>query len=234
MAKEYVVMSAQLACNKGTAPSKLVVLPQRTEQLNGNLLANKIDCKPYVNVMPFAMCTSKANPGVIANKGAPIPCTPTCSIWLGCKTDHLVDGIPALMNDDIAVCPLGAGKIEVKDSGQTGGQQANSPPRLDGLDSMILMASSGNERDTGLRDLSDEEVSRRARDRSLSGEERRRYQKEEKARGLRNKQKRQNKFSVNSDAAEAFFGLTGVALVIYLIISEGSRLFPLRNLIPIP
>jgi hypothetical protein len=29
-------------------------------------------------------------------------------------------------------------------------------------------------------------------------------------------------------------GLTGAALVIYLIISEGTRLFPPRNLIPIP
>jgi len=38
--------------------------------------------------------------------------------------------------------------------------------------------------------LSDEEVSRRARDRSRSGEERRKYQREEKARRDRNKQKR--------------------------------------------
>lgn len=29
-------------------------------------------------------------------------------------------------------------------------------------------------------------------------------------------------------------GLTGAALVIYLLISEGSRLFPPRNLVPIP
>ncbi|WP_295448874.1 RHS repeat-associated core domain-containing protein [uncultured Thiodictyon sp.] len=47
-----------------------------------------------------------------------------------------------------------------------------------------------NVKDTGLSDLTDEEVADRARDRSLSGEERRRYQKEEKARGQRNKEKR--------------------------------------------
>jgi uncharacterized protein RhaS with RHS repeats len=29
-------------------------------------------------------------------------------------------------------------------------------------------------------------------------------------------------------------GLTGAALVVYLIISEGSRLFPPRNLVPVP
>ena len=29
-------------------------------------------------------------------------------------------------------------------------------------------------------------------------------------------------------------GLTGVALLIYVIVSEGSRLFPPRNLVPVP
>ncbi len=29
-------------------------------------------------------------------------------------------------------------------------------------------------------------------------------------------------------------GLTGVALLLYLIVSEGSRVFPPRNLIPLP
>jgi len=33
---------------------------------------------------------------------------------------------------------------------------------------------------------------------------------------------------------EEVTGLTGVALVAYLVVSEGSRLFPPRNLVPIP
>ncbi|GAA3508394.1 hypothetical protein GCM10022393_19390 [Aquimarina addita] len=36
------------------------------------------------------------------------------------------------------------------------------------------------------------------------------------------------------DKMEKITGLTGAALIIYLIISEGTRLFPPRNLIPIP
>lgn len=55
---------------------------------------------------------------------------------------------------------------------------------------VMLSKATGNQLDTGLRDLSDEEVKSRARDRNLSGEERRRYQREEKARGERNKRKR--------------------------------------------
>jgi WXG100 family type VII secretion target len=45
------------------------------------------------------------------------------------------------------------------------------------------------------------------------------------------------KFEISSDLlkkAEVITGLTGAALITYLIISEGSRLFPPRNLIPIP
>jgi hypothetical protein len=33
---------------------------------------------------------------------------------------------------------------------------------------------------------------------------------------------------------QAITGLTGTALIIYIIISEGSRVFPPRNAIPIP
>lgn len=46
-------------------------------------------------------------------------------------------------------------------------------------------------RDTGLANESDAEIQQKARDKSLPASERRRYQTEEKARGLRNKSKRQ-------------------------------------------
>lgn len=48
--------------------------------------------------------------------------------------------------------------------------------------------------------MSDEEVSRRARDPDLSPQERQRYIREEKARGLRNRERRSN-FEVNIDLA---------------------------------
>ena len=124
MAKEYVVMGARLECPFGTAPSNLVVLPVRTVQLGGKFKANINDCAPFVNVPPFAMCKSMTNPAVAsataANRGTltPMPCTPTCSVWIGGKPDLLIQNIPALMKGDKAVCPLGAGMIEVKESGQ--------------------------------------------------------------------------------------------------------------------
>ena len=48
-----------------------------------------------------------------------------------------------------------------------------------------------NVRDTGLRDIPDEEISRRARDKNLPPQERQRYRSEEKARRLHNKRKLQ-------------------------------------------
>lgn len=124
MAKEYAVMGASLQCTMGSANQKLIVLPQHRVQLNNKFKANIGDCKPFVNVPPFGMCKSMANPAVAAATAAAMgvltqmPCTPACAMWIGGKTDVLVDGMPALMKGDKAVCPLGAGMIEVKDSGQ--------------------------------------------------------------------------------------------------------------------
>ena len=61
----------------------------------------------------------------------------------------------------------------------------------------ILSArTKGKERiiDTGLAGLSDEEVSQRAHDKRLPSSERQRYKKEEKARGIRNGQKRKSHY----------------------------------------
>lgn len=57
---------------------------------------------------------------------------------------------------------------------------------------IALSKTHHTQRDTGMRDLPDEEIARRARDRSLPGETRRKYQTEEKLRGQRNKQKRKS------------------------------------------
>jgi len=67
-----------------------------------------------------------------------------------------------------------------------------------------------NRRDTGLRDYTDDEIQQKARDKSLSGKERRRFVEEEKVRGLRNKQKRHSNFSLET----AFKVAYGTAIVV--------------------
>ena len=57
---------------------------------------------------------------------------------------------------------------------------------------ILFAKTKGKERikDTGLEQESDEEISRKAHDNKLSKRERQRYKKEEKARGIRNRDKR--------------------------------------------
>ena len=52
-------------------------------------------------------------------------------------------------------------------------------------------------RDSGLADETDAEVSKKARDKNLPTKERERYKTEEKAHGLRNKQKREELYTKN-------------------------------------
>ena len=55
----------------------------------------------------------------------------------------------------------------------------------------ISLSKGGKQRirDSGLKGVSDQEIARRARDKSLSNKERSRYKREEKARDLRNQKK---------------------------------------------
>ena len=63
---EQVCMGAMLQCDKGLAPSSLVVLPVNKTMTSFVPAANIMDHKPMVNIMPFGMCTSMANPAVSA------------------------------------------------------------------------------------------------------------------------------------------------------------------------
>jgi RHS repeat-associated protein len=106
-------------------------------------------------------------------------------------------GSPINFVDPFGLCPvclapalpsIGAALVAAGDAALlTAGVVASSA-----IISQILQSrAQGNQKDTGLGNKTDKEIQQGARDKSLSGEERRRYQKEEKARGLRNKQKRQ-------------------------------------------
>lgn len=218
MGYEYLVRGAVLKCTCGSSTSKLnLPVDHGTYLPGGQPQINRKDAVGGVNIMPFGSCRNLNNN----------PCSPAIvGMWLNPEPTTMAGNDLAVTTDSFLVCVIG-GLIEPQTSGQENA--------LDPSDLLVLMSKSSHERpDSGLSDLSDEEISRRARDKSLSGEERRRYQKEEKIRGNRNKQKRKNHYSFDLDAIGEIVGLTGTALVIYLIISEGSRiLFPPRNLIPI-
>jgi uncharacterized protein DUF4280 len=119
-----VCMGAILQCSFGAAPSSLVVLP-KNKVLTGTPDANIMDNVPMVNIMPFAMCSSMANPTVAAATAAalgaltPMPCVPVIPApWVPGAPTVLIGNMPALDNNCKLTCAYG-GMIQITNPGQT-------------------------------------------------------------------------------------------------------------------
>lgn len=114
---------AMLQCSFGVAPSPLTVLPLN-KVLPMMPAANIMDNKPLLNIMPFGMCSSPANPTVAAATAAalgvltPMPCVPaTCAPWAPGSPTVLIGNMPALNMDSKLMCNWG-GVIQVIVPGQ--------------------------------------------------------------------------------------------------------------------
>jgi hypothetical protein len=119
-----VVSGAMLQCSFGMAPSTLNVLPLNLVMAGGPAAANIMDNKPMVNIMPFGMCSSPANPTVIAATAAalgvltPMPCIPvTAAPWVPGAPTVLIGNMPALNNGSKCMCSW-AGIISITLPGQ--------------------------------------------------------------------------------------------------------------------
>jgi hypothetical protein len=84
-----------------------------------------MDHAPLVNIMPFGMCTSLANPTVASATAAamgaltPMPCVPaTTAPWVVGAPTFLINNMPALNNTSTLMCMWG-GVIQVSNPGQT-------------------------------------------------------------------------------------------------------------------
>ncbi|MDO4539752.1 MAG: DUF4280 domain-containing protein [Syntrophomonadaceae bacterium] len=115
---------AMMSCSFGVAPSTLMVLPNN-KVLTSMPIANIMDNKPMVNIMPFGMCQSLANPTVAAATSAalgvltPMPCIPnTTAPWAPGSPTVLIANMPALNNSSKLMC-MWAGVIQITNPGQT-------------------------------------------------------------------------------------------------------------------
>lgn len=120
-----VVNGAQLMCTFGAAPSALTVLPVNRTLADSQPAANIMDHVPMLNIMPFGVCTSLANPQVAAATAAalgvltPQPCIPaTASPWVPGAPTVLIANQPALDNTSKCMCNW-AGVISVVMPAQT-------------------------------------------------------------------------------------------------------------------
>ena len=112
-----------MQCSFGAAPSTLVVLPIN-RVLTQTPDANIMDNKPIVNVPPFGMCSSLANPMVVAATAAalgaltPMPCVPVLPApWIVGAPTVLIANMPALDNQSKLMCAWG-GVIQFVSPGQ--------------------------------------------------------------------------------------------------------------------
>jgi len=124
----HVCSGATLQCSFGLAPSALMVLPTNQMMINAMPAANIMDNKPMVNILPFGMCTSLANPTVASATSAaagvltPMPCIPvTPAPWATGSPTVILGNMPALNNTSKLMCTWG-GVISVVVPGQVTGQ----------------------------------------------------------------------------------------------------------------
>ena len=114
---------AQMTCSMGTAPASLSAT-SRPLTTSSVPVGNIMDHVPMMNIPPFGLCQSLANPQVAAATSAaqgvltPQPCVPaTAAPWTPGAPTVLVAGMPTLNNSSTASC-MWAGTITFSDAGQ--------------------------------------------------------------------------------------------------------------------
>jgi hypothetical protein len=118
-----VVAGGLLKCAMGTAPSAMVVLPDAQVMVEGRPVARVSDNIPFLNLLPFGMCQSPANPMVMAATAAalgvltPMPCLPMpAGPWNSPVSRTSVGGQSALGSGGTCMCAYG-GEISIQLAG---------------------------------------------------------------------------------------------------------------------
>lgn len=114
-----VVTGAATMCTFGLAPGTLNVLPDKRVMFENKPVATIMDNKPFVNITPFGLCNSLANPITAAQTSAalgvltPGTCTPVIPApWMPGAPTVLVGNQPALNSASKCVCAYG-GSISI-------------------------------------------------------------------------------------------------------------------------
>jgi hypothetical protein len=118
--------TATVTCSFGMAPSTLNVLPASQVLVEGKPVATISDSAAMVNLPPFGMCTSLANPAVASATTAaqgvltPQPCTPVPSPWTPGVPLVTAGGKPVANATCTCTCSFGGAiTITVPVAGQT-------------------------------------------------------------------------------------------------------------------
>lgn len=108
-----LVSGSLLKCSMGLTPAPLTVLPLNRVMAQGPPAGNILDNKPIVNIAPFGLCRSIANPVVASATAAalgvltPMPCIPaTVAPWIS-SSRVMVGGSPMITKNSRCMCTWG-------------------------------------------------------------------------------------------------------------------------------
>ena len=103
-----------MQCSFGQAPSSLAVLPANKTFTDQVPDANILDHVPMVNIQPFGLCASLANPSVASATAAamgaltPMPCLPnTPAPWVPGAPTVILGNAPTLDDTSKLMCTWG-------------------------------------------------------------------------------------------------------------------------------
>lgn len=115
---KYVVEGAEINCSYGIGRSKIIKSDNEIVEYYNQAVVTIADNKPYINILPFPLCSSPMNPAVIANGMKPAKCNPKiCLKWMNGKQDVHINGELALYNQCKLSCQYG-GIIGIAHEGQ--------------------------------------------------------------------------------------------------------------------
>lgn len=114
---KFVTNGALLRCTMGVAPVPLTVVGMRPMCQNMPM-ANIMDFAPMVNIKPFGVCRSMANPTVASATAAamgvltPMPCIPVITGPWSPGGQEKICNFPALLDNCKCMCAYG-GNISI-------------------------------------------------------------------------------------------------------------------------
>lgn len=123
MAGCAVCTGGMAKCAFGAAPTPLTFLPTSMTMASTGPIGSCVDCVPFVNIKPFGVCMSLANPTTAALTAAafgvltPGPCIPVpAGTWIPTGTTMVASG-PILTQTSVLTCAYG-GVIQIMVPGQ--------------------------------------------------------------------------------------------------------------------
>jgi hypothetical protein len=117
--KKYIPANSWLTCDKGSAPSRLLVTHHNNTRIYGENLASEMDMVPGENIFPMGSCSVTGG-----------SCRPDPIFWDKCNEGVKVNGYKLVFEDACLLCKQG-GKVKVDFDAPSGG--GTSAAALTGL-----------------------------------------------------------------------------------------------------